>query len=106
MKQLRPKAELGKAIYQTSNIKGELILRTGQMAHEYFEKYLFEANPEILPEAAAQMVALPPSDFDQLAGLEMGGISIATTISLQTGRTNLEKRHLGLSRLSMQNLSL
>ncbi len=83
------KTELGKAIYDISNIKGEFVLRSGQIAHEYFDKYLFEADPTILSGIAAHMVGLLPKNFDQLAGLEMGGIPIATAISLRTGISSL-----------------
>ena len=83
------KAELGKRIYDISNIKGDFLLRSGVRATEYFDKYLFEAEPTVLHEIAKQMVGLLPSQFDQLAGLEMGGIPIATAISLETGRPAL-----------------
>ena len=78
------KPELGKAIYRISNIKGEFTLRSGQVATEYFDKYLFEANPAILAEIAEHMIHILPQNYDQLAGLEMGGIPIATAISLKT----------------------
>lgn len=80
------KAELGKKIYEISNIKGEFTLRSGQIATEYFDKYLFEANPSVLRTIAKQMADLLPQTFDHLAGLEMGGIPIATALSLHTGR--------------------
>ena len=79
------RSELGKVIYETSNIKGEYKLRSGQIAREYFDKYLFEANPKILIEISAHMMSLLPDNFDQLAGLEMGGIPIATALSLRSG---------------------
>lgn len=79
------KNELGKRIYEVSNIKGEFLLRSGQMATEYFDKYLFEANPEILSSIAEHLAAILPDDFSQLAGLEMGGIPISTALSLRTG---------------------
>lgn len=83
------KAELGKRIYQASNIKGEFTLRSGQTAHEYFDKYLFEADPVLLAEIARQLSARLPARFDALAGLEMGGIPLATALSLQTGKSTL-----------------
>lgn len=79
------KSELGRKIYEISNIKGEFTLRSGQIATEYFDKYLFEANPVILRAIAEQMVGMLPQHFDQLAGLEMGGIPIVTALSMQTG---------------------
>lgn len=79
------KAELGKKIYEISNIKGEFTLRSGQIATEYFDKYLFEANPTVLRAIAEQMTSILPETFDQLAGLEMGGIPIVTALSMHTG---------------------
>lgn len=78
--------ELGKRIYEVSNIKGQFTLRSGQIATEYFDKYLFESDPLLLIEIAKQIRAFLPSEFDQLAGLEMGGIPLATAISLQMQR--------------------
>lgn len=77
------RSELGRIIYEISNIKGEFLLRSGQVSTEYFDKYLFEAQPDILREIAGQMSALLPEKYDQLAGLEMGGIPMATALSLQ-----------------------
>ena len=79
------KAELGEKIYEVSNIKGEFTLRSGQITTEYFDKYLFEANPTILRIIAEQMADILPKTFDQLAGLEMGGIPIVTALSMKTG---------------------
>ena len=78
------KKTLARKIYQVSNIKGEFTLRSGEHASEYFDKYLFEAQPELLAEIARQLIPLIPDQIDALAGLEMGGIPIATAISLQT----------------------
>lgn len=79
------KLTLAKAIYDISNLKGEFLLRSGVTATEYFDKYLFEANPVILKSIAEHLKALLPQYYDQLAGLEMGGIPIATALSLETG---------------------
>lgn len=80
------KNELGKAIYNCSHITGEFLLRSGKISNEYFDKYQFESRPEILNEIAIQLVTLLPPDFDYLAGLEVGGIPLATAISLVTGK--------------------
>lgn len=74
--------ELAKSIYTTSHLTGEFLLRSGKTSNEYFDKYLFEANPHILGNIASFMKELIPSDCEVLAGLEMGGIPIATAISL------------------------
>lgn len=80
--------ELGKEIYKVAHITGEFLLRSGITSNEYFDKYQFEALPQLLDEITTQMVAkLPPLDsFDALAGMEMGGIPLATLISVKTGK--------------------
>lgn len=79
------KSELGKKIFETSHITGSFKLRSGQTSNEYFDKYRFESRPEILKEIAVKMAPLIPPGTDALAGLEMGGIPIATSLSLLTG---------------------
>lgn len=79
------KAELAKKIYEVAYLKGEFKLRSGKTSNEYFDKYRFEARPEILREIAKHMKTLIPADTEVLAGLEMGGIPIATALSLETG---------------------
>jgi orotate phosphoribosyltransferase len=65
-------------------LTGEFILRSGQVAGEYFDKYLFETDPDLLARVAARMVPLLPDDTDLLGGLEMGGIPIVTVLSAQS----------------------
>lgn len=78
--------ELAKAIYNTSHLTGKFVLRSGKISHEYFDKYLFESDPKLLSEIAEHMLALLPDNFDIVAGLEMGGIPIATMISQKCSR--------------------
>jgi len=77
--------ELARNIYDVSYIRGNFTLRSGQVSDEYFDKYLFESNPAILAEIASQMLPLIPAGTEVLAGLEMGGIPVATALSLKTG---------------------
>jgi orotate phosphoribosyltransferase len=77
--------ELSRRIFEVSNLKGEFLLRSGQTSNEYFDKYLFEADPVLLKAIAEAMSALVPVGTDALAGLEMGGIPIATMLSQLTG---------------------
>lgn len=78
------KEELAKKIYEASHLTGKFKLRSGKISSEYFDKYLFEGNPELLREIAKIMKNNVPEDVDAIAGLEMGGIPIATAISLET----------------------
>ena len=77
--------ELAKAIYDVSHLTGTFTLRSGAVSNEYFDKYLFEARPDVLKAIAEHMAELLPGETEVLAGLEMGGIPIATALSLKTG---------------------
>lgn len=77
--------QLAKEIYNTSHLTGEFKLRSGKTSDQYFDKYLFESNPTLLAEVAEQLAPLVPEGTEVLAGLEMGGIPIATALSLKTG---------------------
>ena len=79
------KNELGKAIYDISKLTGEFKLRSGLTSQVYFDKYRFESQPELLKAIAHYMAPMIPEGTEILAGLEMGGIPIATALSLQTG---------------------
>jgi orotate phosphoribosyltransferase len=76
---------LAKRIYDTAHITGDFLLRSGVRSTEYFDKYLFEADPDLLKHIAIGLVDLVPKGVDALAGLEMGGIPIATMLSQLTG---------------------
>ena len=77
--------DLARDIDARCRLTGEFTLRSGQVAGEYFDKYLFETDPALLARVASAMVPLLPRDTDLLGGLEMGGIPIVTVLSAQTG---------------------
>lgn len=79
------KQELARRIYGASHLTGKFLLRSGQYSNEYFDKYLFESDPELLAEIAAGMAELLPAGTELLGGLELGGVPLATAISLKTG---------------------
>ena len=66
-------------------LTGTFTLRSGQVSSEYFDKYLFEADPALLGRVVAQMVALVPDGTELLGVLELGGVPIATRLSAETG---------------------
>jgi orotate phosphoribosyltransferase len=68
-----------------ARLTGTFTLRSGQVATEYFDKYRFEAQPQLLGDIAAALAPLLPADTEVLAGLELGGVPIATALSLHTG---------------------
>jgi len=77
------KAELAKRIKASSFLTGKFKLRSGKISDFYWDKYRFESDPELLEAMAEHMAALLPPAFDRLAGLEMGGIPLATALSLK-----------------------
>lgn len=80
---------LASDIDRTCRLAGTFTLRSGQVTHEYFDKYLFEAQPVLLHRVAQAMVPLLPEDADLLGGLELGGVPIVTMVSAITGRPAL-----------------
>ena len=80
-----PRAGLARRIFETAHITGDFLLRSGARSTEYFDKYLFESDPALLKDIAQAMVDHVPSGIDALAGLEMGGIPLATMLSQLTG---------------------
>ena len=76
--------QLAKKVYDVCHLTGEFKLRSGQISKEYFDKYRFESQPELLKEIVKQMASLIPIGTQVLAGLEMGGVPVATALSLET----------------------
>ena len=68
-----------------SRLSGSFKLRSGQTSSEYFDKYRFESDPKLLRRIALRMLPLVPAGAEVLAGLELGGVPIATAMSLESG---------------------
>ncbi|UGT60200.1 orotate phosphoribosyltransferase [Nocardia asteroides] len=77
--------DLARDIDARCRLHGQFTLRSGATSTEYFDKYLFEADPPLLFRVAEQMAALLPTDTDVLGGLELGGVPLATVLSQITG---------------------
>ena len=77
--------ELARAIYAVSHITGKFRLRSGAESSEYFDKYRFEADPKLLRSICTAMVPLIPPATEVLAGLELGGVPIATILADLSG---------------------
>lgn len=72
-------------VYATAHLTGDFVLRSGVRSTEYFDKYRFEADPLLLRDLAAALAPLLPAGAEVLAGLELGGVPLATALSLETG---------------------
>ncbi|MFT7645825.1 MAG: orotate phosphoribosyltransferase [Candidatus Poriferisodalaceae bacterium] len=77
--------ELATRVGLAVQLSGSFLLRSGQTATDYFNKYRFEADPNLLRAVAEHMVPIAPPDTEVLAGLELSGVPIATALSLVTG---------------------
>lgn len=97
-------APLARRIYERSHLTGSFKLRSGSVSSEYFDKYLFEADPLMLREIAGAMVAMIPDGVQALAGLELGGVPLATAASQLSGVPALfvrkEAKRYGTCRLA------
>ena len=76
---------LAARVRAASHLTGTFVLRSGRTSTEYFDKYLFEADPALLADVVDVMVTLLPPGTDVLAGLELGGVPLATLLSARTG---------------------
>ncbi len=76
---------LAARVFAASHLTGTFVLRSGRTADHYFDKYRFESDPALLAEIVAALVPLVPEATDGLAGLELGGVPLATMLSSVTG---------------------
>jgi len=78
------RTDLARRIYASAHLTGSFTLRSGVVSNEYFDKYRFESDPQLLADIAHASAALVPDGIDALAGLELGGVPIATMLSQVT----------------------
>lgn len=97
-------SSLAYRLYERAHLTGQFRLRSGLVSGEYFDKYLFEADPRLLAEIVDALVTLVPTDADALAGLELGGVPLATIASQRMGIPALfvrkEAKQYGTCRLA------
>jgi orotate phosphoribosyltransferase len=78
-------ASLAHDLYVAAHLTGRFVLRSGAVSAEYFDKFRFESDPALLRRVAAKMLTLLPTGAEVLAGLELGGVPIATAMALESG---------------------
>ena len=86
------KRELAQKIRAVSLLRGKFKLRSGKTSSFYWDKYRFESKPELLKTILEEMQELLPASFDKFAAMELGGIPLATGLSLKTGKPCLYVR--------------
>jgi len=77
--------ELAGKIAAASRLTGVFRLRSGTSSNVYWDKYRFESRPDLLAEIASALQPVLPVAASHLAGLELGGVPLATALSLRTG---------------------
>jgi orotate phosphoribosyltransferase len=78
--------ELAKAIKDAAYLEGDFVLSSGKRSKYYLDKWRFETRPELLREIARALAELLPSPPpDRVAGVELGGVPLATALALETG---------------------
>ena len=77
--------QLGREIIETSYKEGEFTLSSGRSSTYIFDKYAFETRPKLLDAIAECMEKMLNSDVSRIAGMELGGVPLATALSLKTG---------------------
>ena len=76
---------LASRVVAACHLTGSFVLRSGRKADHYFDKYRFESDPVLLADIVAALVPLVPTATEGLAGLELGGVPLATMMSAATG---------------------
>ena len=84
MQHQRGHVNVAAEIRRVARLTGTFQLRSGGSSDTYFDKYQFEAYPGLLRAIAEAMAPLVPAGTRVLAGLEMGGIPVATVLSQVT----------------------
>lgn len=78
--------QLASAIKAAAYLEGDFVLSSGKRSNYYLDKWRFETNPGLLREIAKALAELLPSPPpDRVAGVELGGVPLATALSLETG---------------------
>jgi orotate phosphoribosyltransferase len=97
-------AALAVALREAALLEGEFTLRSGRKSRYYFDKYLFETEPELLREVALRLARFVDDSITRIAGAELGGVALAAAVSLVTGKPfvivrNARKADYGTGRL-------
>lgn len=82
---MTPSAELAQRLRAAAYLEGDFVLSSGQRSRYYLDKYLFETDPALLADLAAALAELLPPDTQRIACVPLGGIPLATALSLRTG---------------------
>jgi orotate phosphoribosyltransferase len=76
------KATLAARVKAVALLEGDFTLRSGKKSKFYFDKYLFETQPDILEQMGKEIAARLPAGTQRIAGPELGAVALAAAGSL------------------------
>ena len=76
---------LARDLVRASYLKGDFILRSGKRSNRYFDKFLFETDPELLKRIGRHLAELVPKETQRLAAPELGAVLLGGAVSMETG---------------------
>src|SRR2546430_17293841 len=76
---------LARELVKASYLKGDFVLRSGKRSNRYFDKFLFETEPELLKRLGGQLANLVPKETERLAAPELGAVLLGGAVSMESG---------------------
>ena len=73
---------LAKRVKEVALLEGDFTLRSGKKSKFYFDKYLFETQPDILEAIGHEIAKRLPPGTTRIAGPELGAVALAAAGSL------------------------
>jgi len=64
-------------------LEGDFVLSSGRRSNHYFDKFLFETQPNILRRVGKQLAHLVPGGTQRLAAPELGAVLLGGAVSLE-----------------------
>ncbi len=78
--------ELARALREVALLEGDFTLRSGRKSRYYFDKYLFETQPDLLRQIGRRLARHVTDEVDRIAGPELGAVALAAACSLESGK--------------------
>ena len=79
-------ADLAREMKAVALLEGDFVLRSGKRSRYYFDKYLFECEPDILRRLGVELARLVPAGTQRLACPELGAVLSAYQRAYQRHR--------------------
>ncbi len=75
-------ATLAQRVKAVALLEGDFTLRSGRKSKFYFDKYLFETQPDILETLGAEIARRIPPGVTRIAAPELGAVALGAAASL------------------------